>query len=98
MDCDNAVIFLVIVSLYSCMCRVNLVVTEIVDAGLLGEYIIPTLRHAWKELLLPCKADMETGQASNQTTPRGHVIPCGSIVHVIIIILVIILLLYYNTR
>ena len=58
--------------------RVNLVVTEIVDAGLLGEYIIPTLRHTWKELLLPCKEDIET---SNQSTPRGHVIPCGAVVH-----------------
>ena len=58
-----------------------MVVTEIVDAGLLGEYIIPTLRHAWKKLLLPCKDDMETDQASNQTTPRGHVIPCGAMVH-----------------
>lgn len=61
--------------------RVNLVVTEIVDAGLLGEYIIPTLRHAWKELLLSCESDMETNQASNQATPRGHVIPCGAVVH-----------------
>lgn len=65
----------------SCLYRVNLVVTEIVDAGLLGEYIIPTLRHAWKELLLPCKEDMETDQASNQSTCRGHVIPCGAVVH-----------------
>lgn len=58
-----------------------MIVTEIVDAGLLGEYIIPTLRHAWKELLFPCKEDMETDQASNQMTPRGHVIPCGAVVH-----------------
>ena len=65
----------------SCLYRVNLVVTEIVDAGLLGEYIIPTLRHAWKELLLPCKEDMETDQASSQSASRGHVIPCGAMVH-----------------
>ena len=67
------------------MYRVNLVVTEVVDAGLLGEYIIPTLRHAWKELLLPCKEDMETDQASNQRTPRGHVIPRGAVIHVMAI-------------
>ena len=60
--------------------RVNLVVTEIVDAGLLGEYIIPTLRHAWKELLL-CHKDGETRQESNQVTPTCHVIPHGAVVH-----------------
>lgn len=31
--------------------RFSLVVTEIADAGLLGEEIIPTLQHAWSHLL-----------------------------------------------
>ena len=63
----------------------NLVVTEIVDAGLLGEHIIPTLRHAWKELLLPSNVDAEIDQASNQMSPRGHVIPCGAVVYAMVI-------------
>lgn len=33
--------------------RVSLVVTETVDAGLLGEGIVESLIHAWKHLLLP---------------------------------------------
>ncbi|CAL4214995.1 unnamed protein product, partial [Meganyctiphanes norvegica] len=33
--------------------RVSLVVSETVDAGLLGESILQTLSHAWKSLLLP---------------------------------------------
>jgi hypothetical protein len=33
--------------------RVSLVVTETVDAGLLGEGILQTLIHAWESLLLP---------------------------------------------
>lgn len=52
--------------------RVHLVVTEIVDAGLLGEHIVPTLRHAWKELLLA----PESG---------GMVIPCGATVYAVCI-------------
>ena len=39
----------------------------------------------WKELLIPCKNDMETDQASNQMIPRGHVIPCGAVVHAMVI-------------
>lgn len=34
-------------------CRVSLVVTETVDAGLFGEGIIESLIHAWHNLLLP---------------------------------------------
>ena len=29
-----------------------MVVTETFDAGLLGEHVIASLRHAWKELLI----------------------------------------------
>ncbi|XP_072040981.1 protein arginine N-methyltransferase 9-like isoform X2 [Amphiura filiformis] len=47
--------------------RVSLVVTETVDAGLLGEHILETLHHAWESLLLP--------------PPRGRVIPAGATVY-----------------
>lgn len=57
----------------------SLVVTEIVDAGLLGEMIIPTLRHAWTELLL---APPTLSCDSHRTRTGGHVIPCGATVHV----------------
>ena len=45
---------------------------EIFDAGLLGEYAIPSLRHAWVELMLttPTKEDV------------ARVIPCGATVYV----------------
>eukprot|EP00117_Sycon_ciliatum_P008047 scpid35446/ scgid10919/ Putative protein arginine N-methyltransferase 10 len=33
--------------------RASLVVTEIMDAALLGEHIVPALRHAWQNLILP---------------------------------------------
>lgn len=33
--------------------RVDLVVTELVDSGLLGEHILPVLRHARANLLKP---------------------------------------------
>ncbi len=54
--------------------RAELVVTEIVDAGLLGEHIIPTLRHAWKELLLPPASTL-------CHAPSGHVIPSAATVY-----------------
>lgn len=57
----------------------SLVVTEIVDAGLLGEQIIPILRHAWRELLLPSP---DVCSPSNQIGGTGHVIPCGAVVYV----------------
>lgn len=60
-------------------CRVSLVVTEIVDAGLLGECIVPTLRHAWKELLLPRQPAQLTNQIQQKS--GGHVIPCGATVY-----------------
>ena len=61
--------------------RVSLVVTETVDAGLLGEWIIPSLRHAWAELLLP----RQQGEPTNQRETGGHVIPCGARVYVTLI-------------
>ena len=54
-------------------------VTETVDAGLLGEMIIPTLRHAWSDLLVRPTA---AAQPSNQIASTGHVIPCGATVYV----------------
>lgn len=33
--------------------RANLVISEILDAGLFGEGIVPAIDHAWRELLLP---------------------------------------------
>ncbi len=63
------------------MLRVSLVVTETVDAGLLGEWIIPSLRHAWAELLLPRQQRVPT----NQREAGGHVIPCGATVYVTLI-------------
>ena len=45
---------------------------EIFDAGLLGEFVIPSLRHAWKEMLVD--APLSGGGA--------HVIPRRAIVYV----------------
>ena len=63
-----------IVNIYS---RVSLVVTETVDAGLLGEAIVKTIRHAWSRLLLP----RQPGGSTNQIPRGGHVIPCGATVY-----------------
>ena len=60
---------------------VCLVVTETVDAGLLGEAIVPTLRHAWSQLLLP----KEPNEPTNQIARCGHVIPCGATILLIAI-------------
>lgn len=57
-----------------------MVVTEIVDAGLLGEHIIPTLRHAWKELLLP-PAPQSAAAGDHMISGGGHVIPAGATVY-----------------
>ncbi len=57
----------------------NLVVTETADAGLLGEHIVPTLRHAWRELLLPRRSEDSTNQIHQ--SKGGLVIPCGATVH-----------------
>ncbi|XP_025198739.1 protein arginine N-methyltransferase 9-like [Melanaphis sacchari] len=49
--------------------RVSLVVTETMDAGLFGEHILTTLKHAWDKLLLPPKSNV------NPELPHGCVIP-----------------------
>ena len=36
-------------------CRSELAVMEIFDSGLLGEGVLTTLQHAWKELLVHSK-------------------------------------------
>uniref|UniRef100_A0AAR2KZW3 Protein arginine N-methyltransferase domain-containing protein n=1 Tax=Pygocentrus nattereri TaxID=42514 RepID=A0AAR2KZW3_PYGNA len=56
---------------------VSLVVTETVDAGLLGEGIIESLIHAWKHLLLPPPVICICNSAPSQT---GRVIPGGATV------------------
>ena len=64
------------------LCRVDLVVTEIVDAGLLGEYIVPTLRHAWKELLLP-RMSPPSATGTTVCDRGGRVIPRGATVYAV---------------
>ena len=61
--------------------RVSLVVTETMDAGLLGEAIVPALRHAWSHLLLP----KQPSGSTNGIARCGHVIPCGATVYVMAI-------------
>ncbi|XP_025415631.1 protein arginine N-methyltransferase 9-like [Sipha flava] len=55
--------------------RVSLVVTEIMDAGLFGENILTTLKHAWDKLLLPPKSKV------NPELPHGCVIPYHATVY-----------------
>ncbi|XP_019850254.1 PREDICTED: putative protein arginine N-methyltransferase 9 [Amphimedon queenslandica] len=54
--------------------RVSLIITETVDAGLLGELIVPSLRHAWTTFLQP--------NLTNGHMIVPHVIPCGATVYV----------------
>ncbi|XP_035681663.1 protein arginine N-methyltransferase 9-like [Branchiostoma floridae] len=61
--------------------RVSLVVTETVDAGLLGEHILSTLRHAWEHLLLPPKSAIN----QSESVRYGRVIPGGATVHACIV-------------
>ncbi|TTD47739.1 Protein arginine N-methyltransferase 9 [Bagarius yarrelli] len=58
--------------------RVSLVVTETVDAGLLGEGIVESLIHAWKHLLLPPPTSEDARLSSPSQT--GRVIPAGATV------------------
>lgn len=53
--------------------KVSLVVSEIVDAGLLGESILQTLSHAWKSILLP--PQQKCLQSSENKSHFGKVIP-----------------------
>ena len=82
MTCSNQANILVCPEyfLYNIL-RVSLVVMETVDAGLLGEAIIPTLRHAWSHLLLP----KQLPGCTNEIGRCGHVIPCGATVYVMAI-------------
>ncbi|KAF7710088.1 protein arginine N-methyltransferase 9 [Silurus meridionalis] len=58
--------------------RVSLVVTETVDAGLLGEGIVESLIHAWKHLLLPPPNSEDVPVSIPSRT--GRVIPAGATV------------------
>ncbi|KAK3853110.1 hypothetical protein Pcinc_040333 [Petrolisthes cinctipes] len=48
--------------------RVSLVVSETVDAGLLGEHILTTLQHTWHHLLLPPPTSLLPLEAATSTT------------------------------
>ena len=86
----------------SCVCatllvhRASLVISETVDAGLLGELIVPTLRHAWRELLLLPRQPVTptTNQTQGVGGPPGgvaggggggRVIPSGAVVYAVAI-------------
>ena len=56
--------------------RVSLVVTETVDAGLLGEGILQSLIHAWDHLLLPPGSE-------DQMANVGRVVPAAAGVWVV---------------
>ncbi|XP_067009935.2 protein arginine N-methyltransferase 9 isoform X2 [Anabrus simplex] len=60
--------------------RVSLVVTETLDAGLLGENILQTLVHAWSSLLLPPHMSADTDFSQNKQ--KGIVIPFGATIWV----------------
>lgn len=62
--------------------RVSLVVTETVDAGLLGEGIVESLIHAWKHLLLPPPTSCQNAEDVPLSSPSrtGRVIPAGATV------------------
>jgi hypothetical protein len=57
-------------------CRVPLVVTETVDVGLLGEGIVPTVRHAWKELLRAKRSASPGKVIPSTATVYGCLIEC----------------------
>jgi type II protein arginine methyltransferase len=56
--------------------RVPLVVTETVDVGLLGEGIVPTVRHAWKELLRAKRSASPGKVIPSTATVYGCLIEC----------------------
>lgn len=58
------------------MCRVSLVVTETVDAGLLGEGIVPSVRHAWKQLLLEERSAAQRRVIPSLATVYGCLVEC----------------------
>lgn len=63
--------------------RVSLLVTEIFDAGLFGEGVLPTLIHAWENLLLPpscCGEGLEHSRRS-----KAVVVPFSATVWVAVV-------------
>ncbi|XP_068228389.1 protein arginine N-methyltransferase 9-like isoform X2 [Palaemon carinicauda] len=48
--------------------RVSLVVSETLDAGLLGEHILSTLQHAWAHLLLPPPPSVQSEPFTHKTS------------------------------
>lgn len=60
-------------------CHVNLVVTETMDCGLLGEGILKTISHAWDNLLVPHK------DAAMSSPPASRVIPAGAVLYGMVI-------------
>ncbi|KAK6635991.1 hypothetical protein RUM43_009643 [Polyplax serrata] len=82
LECNNASSFIKLIHKHSNeLCvptdipqRVSLVITETMDSGLLGENILPTLAHAWTNLLLP-----PVSSSSNpHTGDCGFVIPSAA--------------------
>ncbi|XP_026815599.1 protein arginine N-methyltransferase 9-like isoform X2 [Rhopalosiphum maidis] len=57
--------------------RVSLVITETMDAGLFGEHILSTLKHAWDKLFLPPKSKV------NHELLHGSVIPHHATVYAV---------------
>ncbi|KFM77916.1 Hypothetical protein arginine N-methyltransferase 10, partial [Stegodyphus mimosarum] len=53
--------------------RVNLVVTEIFDAGLFGEHSLETLNHAWEHLLLDNHSNICPVSNANDLSPNSSV-------------------------
>lgn len=67
---DQRYVTIMYMDLYYYLCdRLSLVVMEIFDVGLLGEHVLPTLRHIWREL-------------STVPHPPPAVIPCGATVYI----------------
>ncbi|XP_064114312.1 protein arginine N-methyltransferase 9-like isoform X2 [Macrobrachium nipponense] len=50
--------------------RVSLVVSETLDAGLLGEHILSTLQHAWTHLLLPPPPTLQKSDLKQESTSQ----------------------------
>lgn len=60
--------------------RIPLLVTEIFDAGLFGEGVLPTLIHAWENLLLPPLCSLEGSEQYNKS--KAVVVPFSATVWV----------------
>lgn len=64
------------------MNRISLLVTEVFDAGLLGEGILPSLVHAWKHLLLPPPHKTSHEQELTKKREHGVVVPFGATIYI----------------